>query len=98
MAGSSRAMTFTAVHTNGLIGTDITVTVAAGAKESIATVTVTYDGEDLEEQEFADGTENYSRTFSHVGDVSPGAEHTLVVTAVDAGGFPHSATTRWSDS
>jgi hypothetical protein len=90
-------MTFTATHTRRFIGTDITATVNAGVKESIAAVTVTYDGELLEEQEFADGTESYSRTFAQVGGSSPGAEHTLVVTAVDAGGAPHSATTRWSD-
>lgn len=90
-------MTFTATHTRGLIGTDLNVTVAAGPKEQIATVTVTYDGDLLEEMELADGTESYSRVFSQAGGSAPGMDHTLVVTATDAANEPHSSTTRWSD-
>ncbi len=91
-------MTFTSTHTRGLTGTDITVTVVAGEMESIASVTVTLDGEDLEELELSDGTESYTRTFSGVGGSAPGMDHTLIVAAMDNRGASHSATTRWSDS
>jgi hypothetical protein len=42
-------MTFTATHARGFIGTDITVTVVAGVKESIGTVTVMLDGHELDQ-------------------------------------------------
>ena len=90
-------MTFTATHARALVGSDISVTVAAGDKQSIAEISVMLDGAVLEELELADGTENYSRTFSHVGDSQPGMDHTLVVTATDATGSAHGATTQWSD-
>ncbi len=91
-------MKFTATHTRGLAGSDITVTITAGEDESIATVTVTLDGAELEELELADGTESYSRTFTHAGAAAPGMEHTLVVMGTDASGAAHSATTEWSDT
>ncbi len=91
-------MTFTATHTRDLVGTDITVTATAGPKEQIATVTVAYDGDQLEEEELEAGSEEYSRSFSQVGSVSPGMDHTLVISVIDAAGQPHSATTRWTDS
>ncbi len=90
-------MTFTATHTRAFTGTDVMVTVTAGAKESISEVTVTLDGQPLEELELSDGTESYTRNFSGVGSSEPGMDHTLVVTCRDAGGAPHSATTQWSD-
>lgn len=90
-------MTFTATHARAFVGTDITVTVAAGDGESIASVSVQLDGFWLEELELASGMEKYERSFSGVGSGSPGAEHTLVVTARDAGGGVHGATTRWTD-
>ena len=91
-------MTFTATHARAITGSDITVTVAAGEKESIAEVSITLDDEPLEELELADGTENYSRSFLHVGESRPGMDHMLVVTATDASGSNHGATTQWSDS
>ncbi len=91
-------MTFAATHTRDLVGTAITVTVGAAAKEQIAAVTVTFDGELLEDLELDMGTESYTRSFAQVGSSFPEQDHTLVVTAIDAGGQPHSATTRWSDT
>ncbi len=91
-------MTFTASHTRALLGSDITVTVSAGENQSIAEVSVLLDGAVLEELELADGTDNYSRSFSHVGESQPGMDHSLVVTAVDDKGAAHGATTEWSDS
>ncbi len=91
-------MTFTAAHTRALLGSDIMVTVSAGDKQSIAEVSVLLDGAVLEELELVDGTENYSRSFSHVGQGAPGMDHTLIVTATDNKGATHGATTEWSDS
>ena len=91
-------MTFTATHTRAIVGSDVTVTITAGDKQSIAEVSIALDGAALEELELADGTESYSRTFSHAGDSRPGMDHTLIVTAMDAGGATHGATTQWSDS
>ena len=90
-------MKFAATHARAFSGTDISVTVTAADKESIAEVTVVYDGETLEEMELASGTESYERNFSGAGASAPGEEHTLVVTATDADGQAHSATTRWND-
>ncbi len=90
-------MKFTATHVRAFIGTDLSVTVTAADKESIAEVTVLYDGDTLEEMELASGTESYTRDFSGAGSSSPGTEHTLAVTATDADGEAHSATTRWND-
>ena len=97
MEAQGRPVKFTATHTRGFAGSDIAVTVSAGEKETIASVTVSLDGSDLEELELADGTESYARTFANVGANEPGMRHTLIVTATDAGGVPHSATTEWSD-
>ena len=91
-------MTFAATHARAFVGTDITVTVTAGAKEQIAAVTVQLDGMLLDEVELNGGTESYTRSFSGAGSSLPGMDHTLIVTAQDAGGMSHSATTRWADS
>ncbi len=90
-------MTFTASHARAFVGTDITVTVTASEKEQIANVTVQLDGLLLDEAELSGGTESYTRSFSQVGGGSPGMDHTLLVTAEDAGSATHSATTRWTD-
>ncbi len=90
-------MTFKTTHSRGLVGNDLSITITAADKESIATVTVTYDGEVLEEQELASGTESYSRSFARVGEGSPGLQHSLVVSVTDQAGATHSATTEWSD-
>ncbi len=91
-------MTFAATHTRAFVGTDITVTVTANEKEQIATVVVELDGMLLDEVELSGGTESYTRTFPGVGGSLPGMDHTLIVTARDAGGVSHSATTRWADN
>lgn len=90
-------MTFTATHRQGFEGQDITVSVLAGDKEAITSITVQLDGEDLEDTELAPGSQSYTQTFTHVGESFPGNEHTLVVTAMDTDDEPHSATTRWTD-
>lgn len=90
-------MTFTSTHARAFTGTDITVTVQAGAHESISSVSVTFDADDLDESQVPPGTENYSRSFSHTGASVPGMDHTLVITVMDQDGAPHGATTRWSD-
>ena len=95
--GGPARMTFTATHTRALLGSDIMVTVSAGDKESIAEVSVLLDGAVLEELELADGTDDYSRSFSHVGESSPGMDHKLIVSATDDKGATHGATTEWSD-
>ncbi len=90
-------MKFAVTHMRAFVGTDISVTVTTAEKESIAEVTVVYDGDTLEEMELASGTESYTRNFSGTGASSPGAEHMLAVTATDGDGQAHSATTRWND-
>lgn len=90
-------MTFTSTHTRAFVGTDITVTITAGEGESIANVSVQLDGFALEELVLTDGTEKYERSFAGAGASTPGAEHTLIVTALDGGGAVHGATTRWTD-
>jgi hypothetical protein len=90
-------MTFKTTHTRAVVGNDLSITITAADKESIASVTITFDGEILEEEEFSDGTESYTRNFSGVGDAGPGTQHSLVVSATDQSGAPHSATTEWSD-
>ncbi len=90
-------MKFAVTHTRAFVGTDLSVTVTTADKESIAEITVVYDGDTLEEMELASGTESYTRNFSGAGSSSPGAEHTLMVTATDGVGEAHSATTRWND-
>lgn len=90
-------MKFAVTHVRAFAGTDLSLTVTAADKESIAEITVIYDGDALEEMELASGTESYTRNFSGAGSSSPGAEHTLVVTATNADGEAHSATTRWND-
>ena len=44
-----RGMTFTATHARAFVGSDITVTVTAGADEKIMNVTVQLDGFLLDE-------------------------------------------------
>ena len=94
---AGRALTFTSTHARAFVGSDVTVTVTAGKDESLADVSVQLDGSWLEELELTSGTEKYERAFSGVGSASPGAEHTLIVTARDGGGGTHGATTRWTD-
>ena len=91
-------MPFTSTHARAFVGTDITVTITAGENESIADVSVQLDGFWLEELALSSGTEKYERSFSGVGASWPGAEHELIVTARDADGGVHGATTRWTDS
>ena len=93
-----RPVTFTATHARAFLGSDVTVTVTAGSGESLADISVQLDGIWLEELELNGGTERYERSFSGVGTSSPGAEHELIVTARDAAGGVHGATTRWTDS
>jgi len=90
-------MKFAVSHVRAFAGTNLSITITAADKESIAEVSVVYDGDALEEMELASGTESYTRNFSGAGSSSPGADHTLVVTATDADGKAHSATTRWND-
>ena len=99
MAADGRgAVKFTATHASAFVGSDITVAVTAGDKESIAEVAVTLDGELLEELELPDGTEDYTRSFTSAGQHTSGMTHTLRVEAVDASGVTNGATTEWSDS
>jgi hypothetical protein len=90
-------MTFTATHARGFIGTDITVTVVAGVKESIGTVTVMLDGHELDQTQLSPGTDSYTHSFSRAGSGAPGMEHMLEVSAIDQDGNPHNAVTQWTD-
>lgn len=90
-------MQFSITHTRGFVGSNITVSVQAQEKEFIRSVNVDFDGDDLDDYQAPDATQSYTREFTGVGDAGPGAEHTLIVTAIDQNQTPHSSTTQWTD-
>ena len=90
-------MRFSVAHTRAFIGNNLTVAVQADAKETIISVSVSLDGTELDAYQVQSGTESYSQEFAAVGSAGPGTDHTLIVTAVDADGQPHSSVTRWTD-
>ncbi len=91
-------MRFSVTHMRAFVGTNIAVTVEADPKETISAVTVALDGSELDDSEAQTGTECYTQEFAAVGDAGPGTDHTLVVTATDGDGQPHSSTSRWTDT
>lgn len=90
-------MRFSVAHARAFIGNNIAVTVEADPKETISSVSVSLDGSELDTFQVQSGTESYSQEFAAVGSASPGTDHTLIVTAADGDGQPHSSVTRWTD-
>jgi hypothetical protein len=90
-------MRFSTAHARAFIGNNITVMVEADQKETISSVSVSLDGRELDAFQVQSGTESYSQEFPAVGSASAGTDHTLIVTAVDGDGAPHSSVTRWTD-
>jgi hypothetical protein len=91
-------MTFTVTHTRAFSGNDLSIKVLGGKDESVASVTVTYDGFDLEEVQLAPNVESYERIFSQAGQGGPGVDHTLEVSAIDGCGKKHASVTSWTDT
>lgn len=91
-------MRFSVTHTRAFIGTNIAVTVTADARETIRVVSVALDGSELDTYQVQPGTETYTQEFAAVGQGGAGTDHTLIVTAADSDGQPHSSTTRWTDA
>jgi hypothetical protein len=90
-------MRFSVAHIRAFIGNNITVMVEAESKGTISSVSVSLDGSELDTFQVQSGTESYSQEFAAVGSAGAGTDHTLIVTAVDADGQPHSSVTRWTD-
>jgi hypothetical protein len=91
-------MTFSVTHSRAFVGTNIAVVVTADSRETIHTVSVVLDAEELDTYQVLPGTESYTQEFAAVGQASPGSDHTLTATALDGDGQPHSSITRWTDT
>jgi hypothetical protein len=90
-------MQFTVTHTRQSMGQQIHVVVtAAGGSELISEVVTQFDGFTIGDDALAAGSTQYDRCFDGQS-ATTGASHTLVVTAVDQNGTPHSSTTVWTD-
>jgi hypothetical protein len=91
-------MQFTVTHTRQTMGQQIHVTVTAGGgSELISEVITQFDSFNIGDDALADGSTQYDRTFDGQS-ATIGATHTLVVTALDQNGTPHSSTTVWTDA
>jgi hypothetical protein len=89
---------FTVSHSRAFSGNDLSIKVAGSGDEDIATVTVTYDGFDLEEQELPPSTVSYERIFPQAGQAGPGTDHTLEVVVRDHCGKAYNSVTCWKDT
>ena len=90
-------MQFTVTHTRQTMGQQIHVVVAAaGGSELISEVVTQFDGFTIGDDALAAGSTQYDRTFDGQS-AAIGATHTLLVTALDQNGTPHSSTTVWTD-
>ncbi len=92
------AMKFIVTHARAYMGSNIAVEVVADPKETIGSVAVALDGTELDAYSVGPGTELYRQEFLAVGAGGPGTNHTLIVTARDDDGQPHSSVTRWTDA
>ncbi|MGI8773125.1 MAG: hypothetical protein ACR2JE_17005 [Acidobacteriaceae bacterium] len=91
-------MRFSVTHARAFIGTNVAVTVTVDRPlEIISAITVTLDGSELDTYQVQPATESYTQDFAAVGDAGPGTNHTVIVTAMDGDGQPHSSTSRWTD-
>ncbi len=91
-------MTFTITHTRAFSGNDLSIKVLGGKDETVASVTVTLDGFDLEEVQLAPNVESYEKIFPQAGQAGPGIDHTLQVSATDGCGKEHASVTSWTDT
>ena len=89
-------MQFTVTHTRQTMGQQVQVTVTVGGDESISEVITQFDGFTIGDDSLAGSSGEYDRTFDGQS-ASVGATHTLVVTALDQNGTPHSSTAIWTD-
>ncbi len=89
-------MQFASSHVRKVIGQDVHVAVDASGEETLSRVTTTFDGVVVGDDQLADGTIHYDRTFPSL-DARVGAQHTLVVTGFDQNGLRRSATSIWID-
>jgi hypothetical protein len=89
---------FSVTHSRQTIGQQIQVAVtAAGGSELISEVVTQFDGFTIGDDQLADGSTQYNRTFDGQS-ATIGATHSLVVTALDQNQTPHSSTTIWTDA
>ena len=91
-------MKFTQNHVRALIGNDISVSVEADDGKTIQRVRTELDGFDLADDQLANPSDSYERSFLHAGTAGSGTEHTLVVSAEQNDGTTHSSTSIWVDS
>jgi hypothetical protein len=91
-------MQFTITHTRQTMGQQIHIVVmAAGGSELLSEVVTQFDGFTIGDDALAAGSLQYDRCFDGQS-AAIGATHTLVVTALDQNGTPHSSTAIWTDA
>lgn len=91
-------MKFNVTHARAFQGSNISVGVSADSGETIRSVSVKLDGFEVSAEDLADGTTDYEKDLSAVGDAGPGMDHELIVTATDQKLTPQHATREWTDS
>jgi hypothetical protein len=91
-------MKFTVNHARALMGNDISVRVEADEGKAIQRVQTELDGFELANDQLADPSDSYERTFLGAGTAGPGTEHTLVVSVEQDDEKIHSSTSIWADS
>ena len=89
-------MKFTVTHAPDSMGHQIALTVD-GESAAISRVQVALDGVSIDDDSLDPPSVQYNRQFRHVGSLTPGDDHTLVVTATDSSGKDFSSTTVWTD-
>jgi hypothetical protein len=84
------------LHSSGLIGHDITVTVTAEGDERIAQVKTGFDGGTIGNDSLSPPNLWYKREFLQQGGVTPGRKHTVFVEATCTTG-KETASLIWTD-
>lgn len=90
-------MKFILSHQPDVINLHIDATVNADGGQVIAAVGTTLDSFSLGDDQLDPPSVQYERSFSQVGQRSPGLEHTLVVKASDQNGKEEVAMKIWTD-
>jgi hypothetical protein len=91
-------MKVTLEHQPDVMGHEIRVVVTAASSERIARVETKLDGFTLAADALSPPAGTYDRTFSQVGNYTPGWDHTAVATAVDQKGGQTPGVEKWRDS
>ncbi len=90
-------MRFTLKNSPDVMGHKIEVLVVAGEGEAIARVVTTFENSDLANDSLSPLQVQYERVFRKVGGITPGANHTVLITAENDKGDSQSASRTWTD-